>query len=420
MLDVLLKRPEGDILISGGLIRQIGHDLKARELDTLVLDCSRYIVSPALVDVHTHLREPGFESKETIATGSKAAARGGFTTICAMPNLRPAPDCPENLKQETDIIQRDATIEVLPYACITKGRKGQELVDFKSLKESGAVAFSDDGSGVQSEDMMRSAMKAALEAGDYIIAAHCEDNSLLRGGYIHDGTYCHGHGHKGICSESEYGQIARDLKLAEEIGCRYHVCHISTKESVELIREAKKRGVRVTCETAPHYLTLCDEDLQEEGRWKMNPPLRSASDREALIEGLADGTIDVVATDHAPHTAEEKSRGLAGSPFGIVGLETSFPVLFTKLVKTGRLSLERLLEVMSEKPREIFRLEKKAPEVGTRADIVVIDPEAHYRIDSADFLSRGHSTPFDGMEVWGKPILTLKDGQIVWKDLCRK
>lgn len=363
---------------------------------------------PAFCDIHVHFREPGQTWKETIRTGSLAAARGGYTLVCAMPNLDPVPDSPEHLALEQAAIDRDAVITVLPYCSITKGRKGRELVDFRVLKGS-CVAFSDDGSGVQEEGMMRAAMEAAARE-NVILAAHCEDNTLLKGGYIHDGKYCAAHGHKGICSESEWGQIKRDLALCEETGCRYHVCHISTRESVELIRQAKARGVRVTCETAPHYLTLCEDDLQEDGRFKMNPPLRSADDREALIEGLLDGTIDAIATDHAPHSAEEKSRGLAGSAMGIVGLETAFPVLYTKLVKTGRVPLERLVEALSEAPRRIFGL-PETPE----GDRVLIDLDTPFTIDSTRFASMGHSTPFDGWQVYGKVLETRKNGKTVYK-----
>ena len=365
------------------------------------------VTLPAFIDLHVHFREPGQTWKETIRSGSLAAARGGYTLVCAMPNLNPVPDSPETLAIEQAAIDRDAVITVLPYCSITKGRKGLKLVDFHALKGL-CVAFSDDGSGVQDEEMMRKAMEAAARE-DVILAAHCEDNALLQGGYIHDGRYCREHGHKGICSESEWGQIARDLKLCEETGCRYHVCHISTRESVELIRAAKARGVRVTCETAPHYLTLCEDDLQEDGRFKMNPPLRSADDREALIEGLADGTIDVIATDHAPHSAEEKGRGLAGSAMGIVGLETAFPVLYTRLVKTGRISLDRLVEAMSIAPRRIFRL-PEAPD-----DYVEVDLDTPFTIHSRDFASMGKATPFEGWEVCGKVCRTVYKGKTVYE-----
>ena len=364
------------------------------------------VTLPAFTDLHVHFREPGQTWKETIRSGSMAAARGGYTLVCAMPNLDPVPDSPETLAVEQAAIDRDAVISVLPYCSITKGRKGLELVDFNALKDK-CAAFSDDGSGVQSREMMRRAMEAAARE-DVILAAHCEDNSLLRDGYIHDGRYCAQHGHKGICSESEWGQIARDLELAAETGCRYHVCHISTRESVELIRQAKKSGVRVTCETAPHYLTLCEDDLQEDGRFKMNPPLRSADDRDALVEGLADGTIDVVATDHAPHSAEEKGRGLQGSAMGIVGLETAFPVLYTRLVKTGIIGLDRLVEVLSSAPRRIFRL-PEAPQ-----DFVEVDLDTPFVIRSAGFASMGRATPFEGWEVYGLVCRTVYKGKTVY------
>ena len=370
------------------------------------------VTLPAFADLHVHFREPGQTWKETIRTGSLAAARGGYTLVCAMPNLNPVPDSLEHLAVEQEAIDRDALIRVLPYGSITKGRQGRELVDFHALK-GGCVAFSDDGSGVQSPEMMREAMRAAA-AEDVIIAAHCEDNTLLHGGYIHDGRYCREHGHKGICSESEWGQIARDLELAAETGCRYHVCHISTVESVDIIRQAKKSGVKVTCETGPHYLTLCEDDLQEDGRFKMNPPLRSAEDREALVEGLADGTIDVVATDHAPHSAEEKSKGLAGSAMGIVGLETAFPVLYTRLVKTGRIGLDRLVEAMATAPRRIFRL-PEAP-----LDWVEVDLDTPWTIRSAEFASMGRATPFEGWEVYGKVLRTVMEGNTVYNSNLTK
>ena len=378
------------------------------------------LVTRPFVDIHVHFREPGQSYKETIRTGSLAAARGGYGVVCAMPNLNPVPDSPETLALEQEIIDRDAVVDVLPYCSITKGRKGLELVDFKALKDR-CVAFSDDGSGVQDEGMMRRAMEAAARE-DVIIAAHCEDNTLLRGGYIHDGRYAAAHGHRGICSESEWGQIARDLKLAEETGCRYHVCHISTRESVELIRAAKARGVRVTCETGPHYLTLCEDDLQEDGRFKMNPPLRSADDREALIEGLADGTIDAIATDHAPHSAEEKGRGLEGSAMGIVGLETAFPVLYTSLVLGGRITLERLLEAMSDAPRRIFRIDRflhYGRNDNMADDHIVIDLDEEYTIDSSDFLSMGKASPFDGWKVRGRVLQNVHKGKIVYNNLTK-
>ncbi len=409
------RKEAGDILVREGRIESVHPGLPVAE-GAEVIDLAGKTVVPAFADIHVHFREPGFTAKETIRTGSMAAARGGYTAVCAMPNLDPVPDSLETLAVEQAAIDKDAVISVLPYCSITKGRKGLELVDFKALKQH-CIAFSDDGSGVQDEAMMRRAMEAAARE-DVIIAAHCEDNSLLRGGYIHDGRYCAQHGHKGICSESEWGQIARDLELCEETGCHYHVCHISTKESVELIRRAKARGVNVTCETAPHYLVLCEDDLQEDGRFKMNPPLRSAEDREALIEGLLDGTIDAIATDHAPHTAEEKSRGLAGSAMGIVGLETSFPVLYTTLVRTGRMSLERLVKAMSTSPRRIFRI-GGALEPGMPADLAILNLDNEFTIDSNTFLSKGRSTPFDGWKVRGKVLMTLKDGKAVYNNLTK-
>jgi len=410
--DILLTGNGQDILIRDGKIASL-HKPEQLSPDTTIIDTSGCLVSYGFADIHVHFREPGYSYKETILSGSRCAARGGYTTVCTMPNLNPAPDAPESIAVQQEIIDRDAVIEVLPYATITKGRAGKELVDFKALKDK-CIAFSDDGSGVQEQALMLEAMKAAA-AEDCIIAAHCEDNTLLRGGYIHDGKYCAEHGHKGICSESEWGQIARDLKLAEETGCRYHVCHISTAESVQLIREAKARGVKVTCETGPHYLVLCDEDLQGEGRFKMNPPLRSAADRDALIEGIKDGTIDAIATDHAPHSAEEKSRGLKGSAMGVVGLETAFSVLYTHLVRKGVISLEKLVDLMSASPRRIFGMEGEI-KVGAAADLTVIDLERSYTIDSNEFVSMGKSTPFEGMQVQGRVVLTLKNGKIVWED----
>ena len=401
---------EGDVLIRDGRIAGTGPGLRAE--GARVIDCTGRLVSAGFTDIHVHLREPGFSAKETLLTGTLAAAAGGYTTVCAMPNLDPVPDSAEHLAVEQALIDRDAVIRVLPYCSITRGRKGLELVDMASLKDR-CCAFSDDGSGVQREGMMREAMRAAARE-DCIIAAHCEDESLLHGGYIHDGRYAREHGHRGICSESEWGQIARDLELCAETGCRYHVCHISTAESVDLIRRAKAAGVRVTCETAPHYLVLCEDDLQEDGRWKMNPPLRSAADREALVEGLRDGTIDAVATDHAPHTAGEKARGLEGSAMGIVGLETAFPVLYTSLVRTGRIPLERLVEALTDGPRKAFRLGGGLRE-GEAADLTVIDLSDEYVIDPSRFLSKGRATPFAGMTVRGRILLTLKDGNIVYR-----
>ena len=373
------------------------------------LDSSEYFIFPGFCDVHVHFREPGFSYKETIATGSMAAARGGYTAVCTMPNLDPVPDSCEHLKVQQDIIDSDACIGVYPYGAITAGEKGETLADMAAMSGS-VIAFSDDGHGVQSEDMMRQAMLEARDLGKLIVA-HCEDNSLLRGGYIHDGQYAREHGHRGICSESEYGQIARDLKLAEETGCPYHVCHISAKESVELIRQAKKRGVDVTCETAPHYLILDDSDLLEEGRFKMNPPLRDKTDRQALIEGIKDGTIDIIATDHAPHGAEEKAKGLAGSPFGIVGIETAFPLLYTYLVRTGIISMEKLMELLVVNPRKRFGIPLGNEFSIWSMEKTVVDPE--------DFLSKGKATPFAGWEIFGKCLLTVYNGNIVFKQIRR-
>ncbi len=352
-----------------------------------------YIIVPGLCDVHVHFREPGFSYKETIRTGSLAAKAGGYTTVCTMPNLNPVPDSLENLKIQLDIIDRDAAVRVLPYGAITVGELGKELSDMEAMAPY-VCAFSDDGHGVQDDEMMRAAMLKAKTLGK-IIAAHCEDNSLLNGGYIHDGEYCRAHGHKGISSESEYRQIERDLRLAEETGAKYHVCHISTKESVQLIREAKKRGVDVTCETGPHYLVLCDEDLQEDGRFKMNPPLRSRADKEALIEGILDGTIDMIATDHAPHSLEEKSRGLAGSAMGIVGLETAFPVLYTELVKPGIITIEKLVDLMSTNPRKRFGI---AEDPG----FAVFEIATAYAVEPSGFKTMGRATPFAGRTVFGR------------------
>ena len=365
-----------------------------------------YIIVPGLCDVHVHFREPGFSYKETIASGSAAAAHGGYTAVCTMPNLSPVPDCAEHLKAQLDAIDKSAVIEVIPYGAITVGEKGEELSDMESMADN-VCAFSDDGRGVQNDSMMREAMAKAKRLGK-IISAHCEDNSLLFGGYIHDGEYAKAHGHRGISSESEYRQIERDLRLAEETGCAYHVCHISTKESVELIRQAKERGVDVTSETAPHYLVLCDEDMQEDGRFKMNPPLRSREDKQALIEGIKDGTIDMIATDHAPHSAEEKGRGLEKSLMGVVGLETAFPVLYTELVKKNIITLERLVELMSFKPKERFGID-------TGCDFAVFGIDEPYKTDPNEFLSMGRATPFAGREVFGRCLLTVHGGKAVYK-----
>lgn len=370
----------------------------------------KYIIVPGLCDVHVHFREPGFSYKETIASGSAAAAHGGYTAVCTMPNLDPVPDSAEHLQVQLDAIKRGAAIKVLPYGAITVGEKGERLADMEAISDK-VCAFSDDGKGVQNDEMMREAMTAAKRLGK-IIAAHCEDNSLLFGGYIHDGEYARMHGHRGISSASEYRQIERDLRLAEETGCAYHVCHISTKESVELIRQAKARGVDVTCETAPHYLVLCDEDMQEDGRFKMNPPLRSREDKKALIEGIKDGTIDMIATDHAPHSAEEKGRGLEKSLMGVVGLETAFPVLYTELVMKNIITLDRLVELMSFKPKERFGID-------TNKDFAVFDISEAYKIDPKDFLSMGRATPFAGREVFGRCLLTVHNEKVVYKAEAR-
>ena len=371
-----------------------------------VFNSPRFAVFPGFCDVHVHFREPGFSYKETIATGSRAAARGGYTDVCTMPNLNPVPDSPERLRRQLELIRRDACIHVHPYGAITVGQKGEQLADLSGMAGS-CIAFSDDGRGVQRDELMRQAMAEAKRLGKMIVA-HCEVNDLLRGGYIHDGEYARAHGHKGICSESEWVQIARDLDLVKETGCAYHVCHISTKESVDIIRKAKSEGVNVTCETGPHYLILDDSFLREDGRFKMNPPLRGKEDREALVEGLLDGTIDMIATDHAPHSAEEKSKGLEKSAFGIVGIETAFPLLYTYLVKPGILSLERLVELLTVNPRTRFGIESNGA-------FTVWDLEAVSRIDPSEFLSMGKSTPFTGWQVSGKCMATVCDGKIVYK-----
>lgn len=368
---------------------------------------SKYAVFPGFCDVHVHFREPGFSYKETIFTGSQAAARGGYTAVCTMPNLSPVPDSVENIRAQLRIIERDSVIDVYPYGAITVGQKGEELSDLDGLAEY-AIAFSDDGRGVQSDDMMRKAMIKAKELNK-ILVAHCEDNSELRpGGCIHDGEFASSHGYVGINSESEYKQVARDLGLVREIGCKYHVCHISTAETVELIRRAKAEGLDVTCETGPHYLVMCDTDIEEDGRFKMNPPIRSSRDRDALIAGLCDGTIDMIATDHAPHSAEEKSRGLSGSAFGVVGLETAFPVLYTHLVKKNIITLEKLIEVMSTNPRKRFN-------IPLGDDFTVWDLNAKITVNPDEFLSMGRATPFEGAKLFGKCLLTVHNSKPVFK-----
>ena len=367
---------------------------------------SNCLILPGFCDVHVHLREPGFCYKETVASGTASAARGGFTAVCSMPNLNPVPDSKEHLQVQLDAIKKDAKIAVYPYGSLTVREAGEEMADLDGMAPD-VIAFSDDGRGVQDENMMRDLMLRAKTLGKMVVA-HCEDNSLLRGGYIHDGVYAAEHGHRGICSESEWGPIARDLKLAKETGCAYHVCHISTKESVDLIRAAKAEGVDVTCETAPHYLVLCDEDLCEEGRFKMNPPLRSAADRDALIEGILDGTIDMIATDHAPHSQEEKARGLEKSAFGIVGLETAFPIMYTEFVKTGKMTLERLVDLMCLNPRRRFG-------ITSDAGYTVWNVETEYSVNPEEFATLGRATPFEGRRVFGENLLTVLGGSVVYK-----
>ena len=374
---------------------------------SLLPDTGVFTVFPGFCDVHVHFREPGFSYKETIRSGSLAAARGGYTAVCTMPNLDPVPDSAAHLAEELAIIRRDAAIRVLPYGALTAGEKGKQLADLQAMAKE-AVAFSDDGKGVQSESMMRAAMEEAKRLGK-VLAAHCEDESLLRGGYIHDGEYAKAHGHRGIPAESEWGPIQRDLRLAKETGCAYHVCHVSAKESVALIREAKKEGVDVTCETAPHYLLLTDADLREEGRFKMNPPLRSEEDRETLLEGLLDGTVDMIATDHAPHSAEEKAGGLEKSAFGIVGLETAFSLLYTRLVRPGILSMDRLLEALTVLPRQRFG-------IPLGEDYTVWDLEEGFTVNPAEFLSKGRATPFAGERLLGRCKLTAAAGKIAYRE----
>lgn len=376
------------------------------EFGASVYNSSQYMIFPGFCDVHVHLRQPGFSYKETIKSGTQASAHGGYTTVFSMPNLKPVPDSAEHLKEQLDIIKKDAVINVLPYGAITVGQNGEELSDMEGMAKD-VIAFSDDGRGVQSEEMMKEAMLRAKALGK-IIVAHCEDNSLLHGGYIHDGVYASEHSHRGICSESEWKPIKRDLELCRQTGCAYHVCHISCKESVELIRQAKAQGVNVTCETGPHYLILTDEDLKEDGRFKMNPPLRSKEDRQALIEGVLDGTIDMIATDHAPHSQEEKSRGLEKSAFGIVGIETAFQLLYTHLVKKNIISLERLVELLAVNPRKRFGIEYDN-------SFTVWDLDKKTVINPSDFLSMGKATPFEGEEVFGECELTVCNGKTAYK-----
>lgn len=399
-----------DILISNGRIAAVCSCLYSRYAE--IADCENKHIFPGLTDVHVHLREPGFIYKENIHTGSLAAAHGGYTTICPMPNLDPVPDSRDTLEIELELIRKTAVVNVIPFGSITKGEQGQELSDMEDMAAHTA-GFSDDGRGVQSEEMMREAMLRSKQLGK-VISAHCEDMSLVSdGGCINDGAYARAHGLPGISTESEWKQIERDLALAGETGCKYHVCHVSTARSVELIRKAKARGVDVTCETAPHYLVLSEDDLQDDGRFKMNPPLRSEDDRQALIEGIADGTIDMIATDHAPHSAEEKSRGLRNSLMGIVGLECSFPVLYSEFVRSGIISLERLVELMSVRPSQRFGFENGI-RIGSLANLAVFDLNKRFMIDSDTFLSKGRSTPFDGRNVYGKCLLTIANGEIAF------
>ena len=401
-----------DVLLSGGRIVSIGDRISCHA-DAVSIDLHKAVLFPGFVDVHVHLREPGFSYKETIRTGTLAAAHGGFAHVAAMPNLDPVPDCAAALAVQRAIIEKDALVHVHPYGAISVGEKGERLADLEGLAP-GVIAFSDDGRGVQSESLMREAMMQCRRLGK-ILAAHCEDNSLLHGGYIHDGAYARAHGHRGICSESEWGPIARDLRLAEQTGCAYHVCHVSTKESVALIRAAKRRGVDVTCETAPHYLTFTDEDLQEDGRFKMNPPLRAREDRDALIEGLLDGTIDMLVTDHAPHSREEKARGLDKSAMGVVGLETSFAASYTALVQTGILPLEKLVDLMHGAPMRRFGCGTELAE-GQPADLTAFDLTKTYTVDPETFLTMGRATPFAGRALTGVCKLTMIGGEPVWKE----
>ena len=401
-----------DVLLSGGRIVSIGDRISC-PADAVSIDLHKAVLFPGFVDVHVHLREPGFSYKETIRTGTLAAAHGGFAHVAAMPNLDPVPDCAAALAVQRAIIEKDALVHVHPYGAISVGEKGERLADLDGLAP-GVIAFSDDGRGVQSESLMREAMMQCRRLGK-ILAAHCEDNSLLHGGYIHDGAYARAHGHRGICSESEWGPIARDLRLAEETGCAYHVCHVSTKESVALIRAAKRRGVDVTCETAPHYLTFTDEDLQEDGRFKMNPPLRAREDRDALIEGLLDGTIDMLVTDHAPHSREEKARGLEKSAMGVVGLETSFAASYSALVQTGILPLEKIVDLMHGAPMRRFGCGTELAE-GQPADLTAFDLTKTYTVDPETFLTMGRATPFAGRALTGVCKLTMIGGEPVWKE----
>lgn len=401
------ERVPGNVLITDGLVSAVGADVKGSP-DCETIDARGASVLPGLVDVHVHLREPGYSYKETIADGTRAAAHGGFTTVCTMPNLNPAPDSPETLEIQRELIWRDACIEVLPYATITRRRLGAELPDYAALAPY-VAGFSDDGSGVQSEGVMRSAMEGIAATGK-VLAAHCEVESLLNKGYIHAGRYARAHGHRGICSESEWKEVERDIRLCRETGCRLHICHVSTRESVELVRRAKAEGLPVTCETGAHYLAFCEDDLQEHGRFKMNPPLRSAEDREALLRGVADGTIDCVASDHAPHSAEEKARGLEKSAMGVTGIELSLPAVYTYAVRPGHISMARMLELMASAPRRIFGIEGGI-RPGDRADITIVDLDGQFTVNQDHFLSKGKSTPFEGETLYGVVKATISKGR---------
>ena len=400
------------VLVDQGRIISISKEVPAVS-DARVIEYDHGCLFPGFVDVHVHLREPGFSYKETIGTGTRAAARGGFTSVCPMPNLKPVPDSVENLQLELDIIEKDALVHVYPYGAITVGQKGEVMADLEGMAPN-VLGYSDDGKGVQSTEMMKEAM-SRVKALDKFIVAHCEDESLLHGGYIHDGEYCRTHGHKPNVSASEWKQVERDLELVKETGVKYHICHVSTKETVELVRKAKAEGIDVTCETTPHYLVFNDSMLQEDGRFKMNPPIRSEEDRQALIAGILDGTVDMIATDHAPHSAEEKAKGLAGSYFGIVGLETAFPVLYTELVKPGILTMEQLIDLMSVKPGKRFGIGSSLEE-GAVADLTVFDLNESYTVDPKDFQTMGKSSPFTGRTVFGKCLLTLSAGEIAWQE----
>ena len=421
MLNLLLKNgtvyyqgkmQKVDVLIQNGVVCKIDRDIQADGCP--VIDSSKFNIIPGLADVHVHLREPGFSYKETILTGTKAAAKGGFTLVAAMPNLNPMPDSAEHLKIELDRIEKNRVIKVLPYGSITVGEKGKELRDMAGMAKD-VIAFSDDGKGVQNSEMMEKAMTVAKELNKPIVA-HCEVESLLNGGYIHDGEYAKLHGHKGISSASEYEEVIRDINLSEKTGCQFHACHISTKESVDAIRQAKAKGLKVSGETGPHYLAFTDMDLQESGSWKMNPPIRSEEDRQALIKGVQDGTIECIITDHAPHSREEKSKGLAGSSMGVVGLETSFAAVNTYMVEKGYISFEKLVEVMSINPRKIFGLESGI-QIGKPADITIVDPKTKWVVNPEEFISMGKATPFAGKTLTGKVIATIYNGDFAYSEL---